>query len=133
MEIRDLLTVMVERDASDLYLTNECPPMYRIEGVTQAVNDQMLSPDVLNELANSIMSAKQKLEFEETFEMNLALAYDSLGRFRVNLYRQRGHIAIVIRQIKSYPLSSRTSRSPRRVWSLSWVVLAQENPPPWQQ
>jgi len=100
MEIQDLLTVMVERDASDLYLTNECPPMYRIEGVTQAVNDQMLSPDVLNELANSIMSDKQKLEFEETFEMNLALAYDSLGRFRVNLYRQRGHIAIVIRQIK---------------------------------
>jgi len=100
MEIRDLLTVMVERDASDLYLTNESPPMYRIEGVTHAVSDQMLSPDILSELAASVMSDKQKLEFEETFEMNLALAYDGLGRFRVNLYRQRGHVAIVIRQIK---------------------------------
>jgi twitching motility protein PilU len=100
MEIRDLLTVMVERDASDLYLTNESPPMYRIEGVTQAVSDQMLSPDIVGELAASVMSDKQKLEFEETFEMNLALAYDGLGRFRVNLYHQRGHVAIVIRQIK---------------------------------
>lgn len=100
MEIRDLLTVMVERDASDLYLTNESPPMYRIEGVTQAVSDQMLSPDIVGQLAASVMSDKQKLEFEETFEMNLALAYDGLGRFRVNLYHQRGHVAIVIRQIK---------------------------------
>jgi len=100
MEILDLLTVMVERDASDLYLTNESPPIYRIEGVTHAVSDQMLSPDILSELAASVMSDKQKLEFEETFEMNLALAYDDLGRFRVNLYRQRGHVAIVIRQIK---------------------------------
>jgi len=100
MEIQDLLTVMVERDASDLYLTNESPPMYRIEGVTQAVSDQMLNPDILGELAASVMSDKQKLEFEETFEMNLALAYDGLGRFRVNLYHQRGQVAIVIRQIK---------------------------------
>lgn len=100
MEILDLLTVMVERDASDLYLTNESPPMYRIEGVTQAVSDQMLTPDIMSELAASLMSDKQKLEFEVTFEMNLALAYDGLGRFRVNLYHQRGHIAIVMRQIK---------------------------------
>ena len=101
MEIRDFLKVMVERDASDIYLTVESPAMYRINGVTQPVGDGKLTNEQLEELAKAVMRTdRQRKEFEETMEMNLALAYDDLGRFRVNIFRQRGNVGFVIRQIK---------------------------------
>ncbi len=100
MEIHDLLMKMLERDASDLYLTAESPPMLRIEGTTQPVNDQMLTTNELSELADSIMDDRQKKEFTENLEMNLALAPTGQGRFRVNIFRQNGSVAIVIRQIR---------------------------------
>lgn len=101
MEIRELLRVMVQRGASDLYLTTASPPMYRIEGITQPGGNESLTPDILRELADSFMSRTEKLEFGEKLEMTLALAYEGLGRFRVNVFRQRGNVGIVIRQIKS--------------------------------
>ena len=101
MEIRELLKVMVERGASDLYLTTASPPMYRIEGITQPIGNQSLTPDMLRALADSFMSRTEKLEFGEKLEMTLALAYDGLGRFRVNVFRQRGNVGVVIRQIKA--------------------------------
>lgn len=100
MEIRDFLKVMVERDASDIYLTVDSPPMYRIQGVTQPVGDGGLTTEALEELVQSIMNEKQKREFAETMEMNLALYYPELGRFRVNIFRQRNCPGLVIRQIK---------------------------------
>jgi twitching motility protein PilU len=101
MEIKELLKVMVLRGASDLYLTTASPPMYRIEGITQPMGNQALTPDMLRELADSFMSRTEKLEFGEKLEMTLALAYEGLGRFRVNVFRQRGNVGIVIRQIKA--------------------------------
>ena len=100
MEIRDFLKVMVERDASDIYLTVDSPPVYRINGVTQPIGEGKLTNEQLEALAESIMREKQKREFQETLEMNLALSHDDLGRFRVNIFRQRGNIGLVIRQIK---------------------------------
>ena len=101
MEIKELLKVMVAQGASDLYLTTASPPMYRIEGITQPMGNQALTPDMLRELADSFMSRTEKLEFGEKLEMTLALAYEGLGRFRVNVFRQRGNVGIVIRQIKA--------------------------------
>jgi len=100
MEIRDFLKVMVERDASDIYLTVDSPPVYRINGVTQPIGEGKLTNEQLEALAESVMRGKQKREFQETLEMNLALSHDDLGRFRVNIFRQRGNIGLVIRQIK---------------------------------
>ncbi len=100
MNIRDLLKVMVERNASDIYLTEGLPPMYRIEGVTQPVGSAAFTNEMLETLAKDIMRDKQKKDFEETSEMNLALFYPDLGRFRVNIFRQRGNVGFVIRQIK---------------------------------
>ncbi len=100
MEIRDYLKVMVEKDASDIYLTVDSSPMYRINGVTQPVGNGILTNEQLETLANAIMRERQKKEFEETMEMNLALSYGDLGRFRVNIFRQRGNVGLVIRQIK---------------------------------
>lgn len=100
MELRDFLQAMVERDASDVYLTVESPPMYRVNGITQPVGDGKLTNEELEALASSVMKERQRKEFEQTLEMNLALAYDDLGRFRVNIFRQRGNVGFVIRQIK---------------------------------
>ncbi len=101
MEIKELLKLMVTKGASDLYLTTASPPMYRIEGITQPMGNQALTPEMLRELADSFMSRTETLEFGEKLEMTLALAYEGLGRFRVNVFRQRGNVGIVIRQIKS--------------------------------
>jgi twitching motility protein PilU len=100
LDIRQLLKVMVERDASDLYLTADLPPHYRIQGVVQPIGDSPLTNDHLEALSLAIMREKQRREFEDAMEMNLALYYPDLGRFRVNIFRQRGNVGIVIRQIK---------------------------------
>lgn len=73
--------------------------MYRIQGVTRPAGKTTLNGEQTKDLANSIMSEKQQIEFAEELEMNLALAYPELGRFRVNIFRQRGQTGIVIRKI----------------------------------
>ena len=100
MDIRSLLKVMVERDASDIYLTVDLPPMYRIQGITQPMGDAPFTNEQLEKLASDIMREKQRKEYEEKMEMNLALYYPDLGRFRVNVFRQRGNVGFAIRQIK---------------------------------
>jgi twitching motility protein PilU len=102
MEIKDLLQVMVDKDASDVYLTVASAPMYRIEGVVQPIGDFKFKPPELETLAKSVMSEKQWEEFNSRLEMDLVLVLSiaSLSRFRVNVLRQRGSIALVIRKIK---------------------------------
>jgi twitching motility protein PilU len=100
MDIRYLLRVMVERDASDIYLTVDLPPIYRIQGITHPIGDTAFTNEQLEKLASDIMRDKQRKEFEEKMEMNLALYYPELGRFRVNIFRQRGNVGFAIRQIK---------------------------------
>jgi twitching motility protein PilU len=101
LDISKLLSVMVEHDASDLYLTVDSPPMYRINGVVRPAGNRCLQQHDTETLANSIMTDKQQRDFLEGNEMNLALYYSALGRFRVNVFRQRGCVGVVIRQIKS--------------------------------
>ncbi|RMG43174.1 MAG: PilT/PilU family type 4a pilus ATPase [Candidatus Dadabacteria bacterium] len=101
LDISKLLGVMIEHDASDLYLTVESPPMYRINGIVRPAGNRLLQPEDTEALANSIMNDKQQREFEEKNEANLGLYYSSLGRFRVNIFRQRGSIGLVIRQIRT--------------------------------
>lgn len=105
LDISKLLGVMTEHDASDLYLTVDSPPMYRINGVIRPAGNRCLTSDDTELLAKSVMNDKSQREFEERNEQNLALYYSALGRFRVNIFRQRGCIGLVIRQIKSNILS----------------------------
>ena len=99
LSIQKLLKVMVDRDASDLYLMADAPPGYRINGTIQRLGNQNLTPEAAEQLANSLMSEPQKKEFANEMEMNLSAAYQDLGRFRVNICRQRGDVSMVIRQI----------------------------------
>jgi twitching motility protein PilU len=99
VNFRTYLETMVETNASDIYLTVESPPMYRIQGVVQPIGEPVFRPEDLEALAQSIMSERQWGEFLENMEMNLALSYTGLSRFRVNVFRQRGSVGLVIRKI----------------------------------
>ncbi len=100
MNIRELLNIMVKQNSSDVYITVDSPPMFRTEGVTRPFGDKKVTSAQAEEMASSIMTEKQKIKFAESLEMNLALYYPELGRFRVNILRQKGYTALVIRQIK---------------------------------
>ncbi|MGA3159200.1 MAG: PilT/PilU family type 4a pilus ATPase [Steroidobacteraceae bacterium] len=100
-EIHALLTLMVEKGASDLFLTHDAAPHIKIEGITHPVNAPIFKRGEVRQLAHSIMTERQATAFEETMEANLSLAVDGVGRFRVNVFYQRGEVAVVARLIKS--------------------------------
>lgn len=100
MEIKELLQEMVRQDASDIYLTVGIPPIYRKEGDNSPFGTKILTADDTRILAEKIMNEKQRKDFYEKMEMNLALYYPELGRFRVNIFFQQRNIGLVIRQIK---------------------------------
>ncbi len=101
MDMRSLLSAMLDKGASDLYLTAESPPVLRVEGFTEPIGSEVLKPAQVEALANSLMTERQRAAFDEKLEMNLAIASEKLGRFRVNVFRQRGAVGVVIRQIKT--------------------------------
>ncbi|NOS83296.1 MAG: Flp pilus assembly complex ATPase component TadA, partial [Nitrospira sp.] len=101
MDVRSLLKVMVDQEASDLYLTVDSPPAYRVHGSTLQTSAPPFTNEQLEALALALMRGQQRGEFEEKMEMNLALYYKELGRFRVNVFRQRGNVGLVFRHIKA--------------------------------
>jgi twitching motility protein PilU len=105
MDIQEYFKVMVDKEASDLYLTVARPPMYRIGGKIQPIGDQSFTVADLQGLAYSIMNEWQTTEFNEKMEMNLALALPGVSRFRVNIFRQRGSTGMAIRRVKVDPES----------------------------
>jgi twitching motility protein PilU len=97
----DLLAGMVARGASDLYITVDSPPMYRVDGVLHAHDERLLEARDTEALAQAVMSPAQQQEFNSCSEMNLGLYDKQHGRFRVNLFRQRCCVGLVVRQIRS--------------------------------
>lgn len=101
MEFMDLLRLIVHRDGSDLYLSTGAPASMKIHGKLLPVTKQPYSKGQVKEIAYSIMSEAQIAEFEIKPEMNLAISEPKVGRFRVNIFKQRGELAMVIRVIKT--------------------------------
>ncbi len=101
MEIAPYLKLLVERNGSDLFFSPGTPVQLKIEGNTLPLGDTPLPPATVKNIAYSLLTDKQIKEFEDTLEMNLAISLNDVGRFRVNVFRQRGEAAIVIRHIKS--------------------------------
>jgi twitching motility protein PilU len=92
---------MVEKDASDLYLSCGAPASAKIHGTLTPLEAASLTPEQVKHIACSVMNAEQASEFERRPEMNLAISEDGVGRFRVNIFRQRNSISLVIRNIKT--------------------------------
>ncbi len=101
MDLRELLRHLVNKEASDLYLTTGAPPSLKVNGEVVAISRENLSPNHVKEMALQIMDVAQQQEFETCKEMNLALSEKGIGRFRVNIFVQRNQVAMVIRHIKT--------------------------------
>ena len=100
MTVKELLGLMAQSNSSDLYLTVDSPPMFKTEGIIKPYGNSSLNAHQAEDIANSLMNERQKAIFAETFEMNLALYYPDVGRFRVNIYRQKNYVGLVFRMIK---------------------------------
>ncbi len=97
--INDLLTLMVKRRASDLFLTVGFPPAMKIDGKVTPVSDTALTQDHTTALARSLMNDRQAAEFEKTKECNFAISPAGVGRFRVNVFTQQHCTGMVLRTI----------------------------------
>ena len=100
MDIIPFFKLMVDESASDLFFSVGAPPNMKVEGITAPVGQAPLKSQQMSEIAKSIMNDSQQKEFDATMEMNMALSVEGIGRYRINLFRQRGEIAMVIRYIK---------------------------------
>ena len=105
INIQEFFKTMVELEASDLYLTVARPPMYRVDGKIQAGGEYAFKPEDLKQLAHTMLNEKQRLEFAESLEMNMAMSLPGVARFRVNMFQQRGSVGMVIRRIKAEIMS----------------------------
>jgi len=98
--MHDLLTIMIERGASDLHITTGTPPQIRLHGqLTPLTQFERLTPRDTQRLAYSVLNEGQKQKFEEDNELDLSFGIQGLARFRCNVYRQRGAVAAAIRVI----------------------------------
>jgi twitching motility protein PilU len=91
---------MADRQASDIFITAGAPIHIKIHGNTIAVNQQVMEPSMIDKIAGELMTPEQVQIFETTKEMNLSVGVPSLGNFRINLFRQRGTISLVVRYIR---------------------------------
>ena len=94
-----LLTMMMQKKGSDLFITAGFPPAMKIDGKMTPATTQPLSPQHTLELARAIMNDRQAAEFEASKECNFAISPASIGRFRVNAFIQQGRVGIVLRTI----------------------------------
>lgn len=101
LRIEQLLREMVNRKASDLHLRVGVPPVYRINGALQRLFDVRIDSAMMDSFLDDIMNRDQKQRFEANKECDFAVGARDMGRFRVNVFRQRGTIAVVIRHIKA--------------------------------
>ncbi len=100
MTFKDYLKILVHKDGSDLYLTCDAPPAAKFQGALRAIDKKKLTAEELKQIAYDLMDDEQRQQFESKPEMNLAISEEGIGRFRVNIFRQRNAIAMVIRNIK---------------------------------
>ena len=101
IDITPVLKFMTEKGGSDLFFSTGAAIHMDVEGDTMPVNAQKMTPGMIKEIAYAIMSPAQIAEFEESLECNFAIGRKDIGRFRVNVFKQRGEVGMVIRYIKS--------------------------------
>ncbi len=100
MEIQALLKILASQDGSDLYLSTGAPPCAKFNGVLKPLSAEALKPGEVAAIAADIMDAEQRADFDRDLEMNLAMSLPGVGRFRVNIFKQRNEVSIVARNIK---------------------------------
>jgi twitching motility protein PilT len=99
MSLPDLLKTTLDKGGSDLHLAAGSPPQVRVDGHLQRLDEPALTPDALKSLAYSVLTEAQKKKFEETWELDLAFGLRNVGRFRANIFNQKGSVGAVFRLI----------------------------------
>ncbi|MCQ4272859.1 PilT/PilU family type 4a pilus ATPase [Pseudomonas kuykendallii] len=100
MDIQSMLRILAVQDGSDLYLSTGAPPCAKFNGALKPLSAEPLRAGEVAAIAASVMDAEQRAEFERELEMNLAISLPQIGRFRINIFRQRNEVSIVARNIK---------------------------------
>jgi twitching motility protein PilU len=99
MNIKPLFKLMVDKRASDLFFTTYAPVMIKIDGKIVPVNQMELTPKMVRQASLELMNESQLEQFTRDLEIDFALSEAGLGRFRVNIFHQRGNVAMVLRFI----------------------------------
>jgi twitching motility protein PilT len=100
MELNEILQIALRSGASDIHLKAGLPPMFRIDGALVPLKDaRRLPPEEIARMAHGIMNEYQREKFKQTNEVDLAYGVPGLGRFRVNVFQQRGSLGVVLRVI----------------------------------
>ena len=99
MKVTPYLKILAEKEGSDLYFSTGAPPSAKFNGELTPLGKSPAPPGWVDSLAQEIMNDKQKAEFLEVPEMNLAISLPDVGRFRVNIFKQRNETSMVIRNI----------------------------------
>ncbi len=99
--INKFLTILAQKDGSDLYLSTGAPPCAKFQGTLKPLAKDPYKAGDIEAIAHAIMDEEQRQEFEHELEMNLAISLPRVGRFRINIFKQRGEISIVARNIKA--------------------------------
>src|ERR1700760_1044845 len=99
LNTKPLFKLMVEKKASDLFFTSNAPIKIKIEGQIFPVNKNVLTPEVVRQTALGLMTLEQRERFADDLEIDFAISRPGLGRFRVNIFMQRGYPAVVLRYI----------------------------------
>lgn len=101
MEINALLKKLVDDDGSDLYLATGAPPSAKFSGELIQLTERPYEKGEVAEIAKGFMNEEQQEEFELKLEMNLAIALEDIGRFRINIFIQRNEVSLVARNIQT--------------------------------
>ncbi|MGL4318304.1 MAG: PilT/PilU family type 4a pilus ATPase [Pseudomonas sp.] len=100
MDLTAMLKILSSQDGSDLYLSTGAPPCAKFNGVLKPLSAEPLKPGDVAAIAASVMDEQQRADFEKELEMNLAMSVPNVGRFRINIFKQRNEVSIVARNIK---------------------------------
>ncbi|MBB6343165.1 twitching motility protein PilU [Pseudomonas fluvialis] len=100
MDLTAMLKILANQDGSDLYLSTGAPPCAKFNGVLKPLSSDALKPGEVEQIARGVMDEEQRQQFERELEMNLAMSVPGVGRFRINIFRQRNEVSMVCRNIK---------------------------------
>ncbi len=100
MDLSAMLKILSSQDGSDLYLSTGAPPCAKFNGVLKPLSAEPLKPGDVAAIAAGVMDEQQRADFDKELEMNLAISLPNIGRFRINIFKQRNEVSIVARNIK---------------------------------
>ena len=101
LDVKELLRFGVNRGASDIHLMAKSPPLFRVDGKLEATSLEVLTPDETKKMIYALLNDQQKQQFETELELDFSFTVPELGRFRVNVHRQRGSVEAALRIVPS--------------------------------